>query len=79
MEIDLNQFRDWVNEAPEQRSCTIDLSPNRDEKHAVWVWDRKLLTGAFVQSAAEIDLEGERRREMERRLKEAEEYLGRGK
>jgi hypothetical protein len=76
--IDLNQFRDWQQEAPERRSVSIELTKYKDNKHAVWVYDYELMTGQHVQSVAEIDLEGEKRRDMERRLKEAQEYLGRG-
>jgi hypothetical protein len=78
VDIDLNQFRDWVNEAPKQRSCTIEMSPYTFRGHIVWVYDTVIATGQIVQSVAEIDLEGEKRRDMERRLKEAQEYLGRG-
>jgi hypothetical protein len=77
VDIDLNQFRDWVNEAPKQRSCTIEMSPYF-RGHMVWVYDNVIATGQIVQSVDEIDLEGEKRKQMERAMKEAQEYLGRG-
>jgi hypothetical protein len=75
--IDLNQFRDWYNEDPGRRSVKIEFCRSKDIKHGIWVYDYELMEGQHVQSVAEIDLEGERRRTMERRLKEAQEFLGR--
>jgi hypothetical protein len=75
VDIDLNQFRDWVNEAPKQRSCTIEMSPYRP--NSVWVYDTELNVGAHVMDVSEIDFGRIKREQMEQRLKEAQEYLGR--
>lgn len=58
VKMDLNQFLEWQEEKPKSRAITIKAG--HGEPLMVWVYDRGLRTGQFVQSVDEIDLEAEK-------------------
>lgn len=68
--IDFQSFMDWQAEDDENRSVRIEIDKYR--KPRVWVYDSKLMTGQSVKNVSEIDLVAERKRDLERTLRELE-------
>lgn len=65
--MDLNQFLEWQEEKPKSRAITIKAGYG--EPLMVWVYDRGLRTGQFVESVDEIDLEAKEEKAEYERLK----------
>lgn len=75
--IDLNSFRKWYEESPENRSVTISMEKNvyfrlKDgvygyENIKVYVYDRDLSMGQYADNVEDINLPAEKeRREREK-------------
>ena len=61
----LEEFQKWQQEKPTTRTVDIDIAK---DGVTVWVYDTDMWQGQFVESVADINLEGEAER------KEREQY-----
>jgi len=74
---DLNEFVEWSRNNPR---CKVEIEIGDYGKEdagevKIWVFNSILMTGQFVSSVDEIDIDAEYRKKMELKKQEVEEYF----